>query len=73
MNWDEVIALRKAFESVKQRQQKNLPQHFGEMTQKLKNARGNSVGNVQKVWTASSNMQIAMFSLNAGFSVKQHY
>lgn len=45
MDWDEVIALRKAFESVKQRQQKNLPQHFGEMTQKLKNARGNSVGN----------------------------
>lgn len=44
MNWDEIISLRKSFESVKQRQQKNFPKNFIEMTRKVKAAREISVG-----------------------------
>ena len=45
MNIDEIIALRKAFTSVKQRQRKNIPRDFDEKIQKLKAARTLSVGN----------------------------
>jgi L-lactate dehydrogenase complex protein LldG len=45
MNSDEIIALRKSFESVKQRQQKNFPKNFSEMTRKVKAVREFSVGN----------------------------
>jgi len=45
MNWDEIIALRQAFDSVKQRQQKNLPKNFPEMTKRVKASRESAVGN----------------------------
>ena len=45
MNIDEILALRKAFTSVKQRQRKNIPRDFDEKIQKLKAARTLSVGN----------------------------
>jgi L-lactate utilization protein LutB len=45
MNIDEIIALRKAFTSVKQRQRKNIPRDFDEKVHRLKAARALSVGN----------------------------
>src|SRR4030042_3017524 len=45
MNFDEIIAMRKAFDSVKERQKKNLPPDFKEKIKRLKVARESSVGN----------------------------
>ncbi len=45
MNIDEIIALRKAFTSVKERQQKNIPPDLNEKIAKLKAVRALSVGN----------------------------
>lgn len=45
MNFDEIIALRKAFASVKQRQNKNIPPDLEEKIKRLKAVRELSVGN----------------------------
>ncbi|MEW6570458.1 MAG: LUD domain-containing protein [Nitrospirota bacterium] len=45
MNFDEILALRKAFRSVKERQNKNIPAGFDEKKKKLKAVRESSVGN----------------------------
>jgi L-lactate dehydrogenase complex protein LldG len=45
MNFDEIIALRKAFNSVKDRQKKNIPTDFDEKLKRLKAVRKSSVGN----------------------------
>jgi L-lactate utilization protein LutB len=45
MNFDEVIALRKAFTSVKNRQKKNIPLDLDEKKKSLKAVRESSVGN----------------------------
>ncbi len=45
MNFDEIIALRKAFTSVKDRQKKNIPRDFDEKLKRLKAVRESSVGN----------------------------
>lgn len=45
MNYDEIIALRKAFASVKSRQQKNVPSDLDEKIKRLKAVREFSVGN----------------------------
>jgi len=45
MNFDEVIALRKAFTSVKERQQKNMPLGLDEKIKRLKTVRELCVGN----------------------------
>jgi len=45
MNFDEIISLRKAFESVKERQRKNLPLNLQERTKRLCTVRELSVGN----------------------------
>jgi L-lactate utilization protein LutB len=45
MNFDEIISLRKAFESVKQRQRKNLPLNLQERIKRLCTVRELSVGN----------------------------
>jgi len=45
MNFDEIIALRKAFASVKDRQKKNIPPDFDEKIKRLKAVRELSVGN----------------------------
>ncbi len=45
MNFDEIKFLRKAFETVKYRQQKNIPKDYREKIQKLKGTRESSVGN----------------------------
>lgn len=45
MNFDEIIALRKAFASVKDRQKKNIPTDFDEKLKRLKAVRESSVGN----------------------------
>ena len=45
MNFDEIIALRKAFSSVKDRQKKNIPPDFDEKLKRLKAVRESSVGN----------------------------
>ncbi len=45
MNFDEIIAMRKAFDSVKERQKKNIPPDFKEKIKRLKAARESSVGN----------------------------
>ena len=45
LNIDEVLALRKSFQSVKERQKKNLPADFDEKMKRLKAVRESSVGN----------------------------
>ncbi len=45
MNFDEIIALRKAFDSVKQRQKKNIPPDLEEKIKRLKAVREFSIGN----------------------------
>jgi L-lactate dehydrogenase complex protein LldG len=45
MNIEEIIALRKAFTSVKQRQKKNIPRDFEKKVLRLKDSRASSVGN----------------------------
>ncbi|MEW6215473.1 MAG: LUD domain-containing protein [Nitrospirota bacterium] len=45
MNFDEIIALRKAFASVKERQQKNIPHDLDRKNKRLKIARELCVGN----------------------------
>jgi DUF1009 family protein len=45
MQYEEIIALRKAFDSVKDRQGKNIPPDFKEKTKRLKIVRELSVGN----------------------------
>lgn len=45
MNFDEIIALKKAFTSVKDRQKKNIPTDFNEKLKRLKAVRESSVGN----------------------------
>ena len=45
MNFDEIISLRKAFQSVRNRQEKNIPADFGEKIRRLKAVRELSVGN----------------------------
>lgn len=45
MNFDEIIALRKAFASVKERQKKNIPPDFEEKKKRLRAVRELSVGN----------------------------
>lgn len=45
MNFDEIIALRKAIASVRERQQKNIPPDLEEKIKKLKATRESSVGN----------------------------
>src|SRR4030042_801737 len=45
MNFDEIIAMRKAFDSVKERQKKNIPPDFKEKIKRLKVVRESSVGN----------------------------
>jgi hypothetical protein len=49
MNIDEIIALRKAFTSVKERQQKNIPPELNEKIAKLKAVIALSVGNSELV------------------------
>lgn len=45
MNFDEIIALKKAFASVKDRQKKDIPTDFDEKLKRLKAVRESSVGN----------------------------
>lgn len=45
MNFDEIISLRKAFKSVRTRQQQNTPSDLTEKIKKLKTVREFSVGN----------------------------
>ncbi len=45
MKYDEIIALRKAFQTVKKKQQENFPPDFRKKTQRLKAIRESSVGN----------------------------
>ena len=45
MQYDEIRALRKAFNSVKERQKKNIPPDFKDKTRRLKSIRESSVGN----------------------------
>jgi L-lactate utilization protein LutB len=45
MDFDEIIALRKAFAFVKERQEKNVPPDLNEKIEKLKAVRESSVGN----------------------------
>jgi len=45
MNFNEIHSLRKAFASVKDRQQKNIPKDYREKIQRLKVTRESSVGN----------------------------
>jgi L-lactate dehydrogenase complex protein LldG len=45
MNFDEIISLRKAFQSVRKRQDKNVPVDFNDRTKSLKAVRELSVGN----------------------------
>jgi iron-sulfur cluster protein len=52
MNFDEIIALRKAFKSVRTRQQQNTPSDLMEKIKKLKTVREFSVGNEKLIETA---------------------
>jgi len=52
MNFDEIIALRKAFKSVRTRQQQNTPADLMEKIEKLKTVREFSVGNEKLLETA---------------------
>jgi L-lactate dehydrogenase complex protein LldG len=45
MNFDEILTLRKSFQSVKERQKKNVPPDFDEKVKKLRAVRALSVGN----------------------------
>lgn len=45
MNYNEIIALRKAFNSVKDRQKINMPNDFEEKKRRLKSVREDSIGN----------------------------
>jgi L-lactate utilization protein LutB len=45
MQYDEIIALRKAFDSLKERQKKNIPSDLEEKAKSLKSVRESSVGN----------------------------
>ena len=49
MNFDEIISLRKAFASVLERQEKNLPPDFEEKIMRLKTVREPSVGNQELI------------------------
>ncbi len=49
MDFDEIIALKKAFVSVKNRQQKNIPPDFDEKIKRLKTVREASVGNEELI------------------------
>ncbi len=57
MNYDEVIALRKAFNSVKQKQAKNQPKDFAERKNRLKLSRELCVGNEELLARAISNLK----------------
>jgi len=49
LNFDEIISLRKAFASVLERQEKNLPPDFEEKIMRLKTVREPSVGNQELI------------------------
>jgi len=57
VNFDEIIALRKAFASVKQRQNKNIPPDLEEKIKRLKAVRELSVGNVELLTRAIKKLE----------------
>lgn len=57
MNFDEIIALRKAFASVKQRQNKNIPPDIEEKIKRLKAVRELSVGNEELLTRAIKKLE----------------
>lgn len=57
MNFDEILTLRKAFKSVKERQKKNILPDFGEKVKKLKAVRTLSVGNNELLNNAVRRME----------------
>ena len=57
MNFDEIIALRKAFASVKQRQNKNIPPDLEEKIKRLKAVRELSVGNEELLTRAIKKLE----------------
>jgi L-lactate utilization protein LutB len=56
MNIDEIIAIRKAFASVKERQRKNIPPDLKEKINRLRTARESSVGNEKLLTQAIKRM-----------------
>lgn len=57
MNFDEILTLRKAFKSVKERQKKNILPNFGEKVKKLRAVRAFSVGNNELLNNAVRQME----------------
>jgi L-lactate utilization protein LutB len=57
VNFDEIIALRKAFASVKQRQNKNIPPDLEEKIKRLKAVRELSVGNEELLTRAIKKLE----------------
>jgi L-lactate dehydrogenase complex protein LldG len=57
VNFDEIIALRKAFASVKNRQKKNIPPDFEEKIKRLKAVRELSVGNEELLTRAIKKLE----------------
>ena len=57
INFDEIGALKKAFSSVKNRQEKNRPHDFDEKIKRLKTVREASVGNDELLKRAIKNME----------------
>ncbi len=57
MNFDEIISMRKAFKSVRDRQEKNTPEDFSEKIKRLKIVRELSVGNEELLSKAIKKVQ----------------
>jgi L-lactate dehydrogenase complex protein LldG len=57
MNYDEILALQKAFDSVKEKQARNLPGDFEERKNRLKTARELCVGNEELLVKAVANLK----------------
>jgi L-lactate dehydrogenase complex protein LldG len=68
INFDEIKALKKAFSSVKNRQEKNMPHDFDEKIKKLKVVREASVGNDELLKKAIATIEkngITVFPVNS--------
>lgn len=57
MNFDEIISLREAFKSVRNRQQKNIPADLNEKIKKLRAVRELSIGNEELLRKAIKNVE----------------
>ena len=57
MNYDEVLALQKAFNSVKEKQAQNLPKDFTERKKRLKASRELCVGNEELLAETIANLK----------------